>query len=185
MSDKKLFPTQPSMVGKKVYLRPATSDDVKNFHYWRLQAEPQSISCRPLPFRTAAEDSENYKKMQTSLDRQSFAIVNKDDKTLLGKISFFDYNNLNRSAEVGLMIDPDEQKNGYGSDAMKILCKFLFRYRGLNKVYAQTSEFNEGSVSLLENLGFKKDGTLRDHRFYNGEFHNDLIYSLLLFELEW
>jgi len=40
-------------------------------------------------------------------------------------------------------------------------------------------------VKLLETLGFKKDAVLRDHYFYNGEFHNGFIYSLLLFELDW
>ncbi|RKX19168.1 MAG: N-acetyltransferase, partial [Candidatus Zixiibacteriota bacterium] len=52
----------------------------------------------------------------------------------------------------------------------------------LNKVYAQTASFNKGSIKLLESLEFKLDGTLRQHHFYKGQFHNDLLYSLLKFE---
>ena len=64
------------------------------------------------------------------------------------------------------------------------MCRYLFKQCGLNKVYAQTAEFNEGAIKLLESLGFKRDATLRDHYFLNGRFHAGLIYSLLLFEFE-
>ncbi len=183
MKDKKTaFTTQPSLVGEHVYLRPATADDVANNHVWFVLSEPQAQGCRPLPFRTASETAEAFKKKEATSDRQAFAIVRKQDKTLVGKIAFYDFNSLNRSAALGVLIDPDERKKGYGRDAMRVLIRFLFQYRGLNKVYAQTAEFNSAAVRLLESLGFKKDACLRDHHFYNGEFHDSLIYSLLLFE---
>ena len=187
MADKKKgnHPTQPSLVGKKTYLRPATSDDVLNFYQWTILSEPQSMSSGMRFFKTASETAEDYKKREISNKNQSFAIVSKEEKALVGKISYFNYNPLNRSAELGLLIDPDQQKNGYASDALKILIKFLFHSFGLNKVYAQTSENNKAAVKLLESLNFNKDGTLRDHYFLNGEFKNGVIYSFLLFELDW
>ena len=187
MADKKkgIYPTQPSLVGKKTYLRPATADDVLNFHQWTILSEPQSMSSGMRFFKTALEVAEDYKKREKSNKNQSFAIVSKDEKALVGKISYFNFNPLNRSAELGLLIDPDQQKNGYATDALKILIKFLFRSFGLNKVYAQTSEKNKAAVKLLESLAFNKDGILRDHYFLNGEFQNGLIYSFLLFELDW
>ena len=183
MKDKKTaFPTQPSLVGDHVYLRPATADDAANAHIWFILSEPQAQGCQPLPFRTASEVAEAFKKKEAAADRQAFAIVRKQDKTLVGKITFYDLNTLNRSAGLGLLIDPDERRKGYAADALRVLIRYLFRYRGLNKVYAQTAEFNAGAVKLLESLGFKKDACLRDHHFYNGEFHDTFIYSLLLFE---
>ncbi|MEA1979509.1 MAG: GNAT family protein [candidate division Zixibacteria bacterium] len=187
MSDKKKgnHPTQPSLVGKKTYLRPATSDDVLNFHRWTILSEPQSMSSGMRFFKTALEVAEDYKKREISNKNQSFAIVSKEEKALVGKISYFNFNPLNRSAELGLLIDPDKQKNGYATDALKILIKFLFHSFGLNKVYAQTSAENKGAVKLLESLNFNQDGILRDHYFIDGEFQNGLIYSFMLFELNW
>lgn len=179
------LPTAPSLVGKKVFLRPTTALDVANFHHWFLQSEPQSQSCRPLVTWTAEEAAELFKKHERTTDRQSYTVCRTEDKTPVGRIRYFDYNSLNRSAELGVLIDPDEHKNGYGSEAIKLLVSHLFQYRGLNKVYAETAEFNEGAVKLLESLGFKLDGTLRDHYFYEGKFHNRVIYSLLLYELDW
>ena len=186
MSDKKnRFPTQPSLVGKTVYLRPSTAEDIANVQMWKILQEPQCMTCHPLPFTTAADAAEAHKRAEKSPDRQWFSIVRQKDKMLVGQISFFGYNALNRSAELGILVDPDEQKNGLGLEAMKLLIAYLFKYRGLNKVYAQTAEFNKGAVKLLEKLGFKRDGALRDHHFYQGEFHNDLVYSLLRFEMDW
>jgi diamine N-acetyltransferase len=185
MKDKKTsFPTQPSLIGDHVYLRPATADDVANNHVWFILSEPQAQGCQPLPFRTASEAAEAFKKREATTDHQAFAIVRKQDKTLVGKIVFFDFNSLNRSAGLGVLIDPDERKKGYAGDAMRVLIRFMFHYRGLNKVYAQTAEFNSGAVRLLESLGFKKDACLRDHHFYNGKFFDSFVYSLLLFEAD-
>ncbi|MEW5995345.1 MAG: GNAT family protein, partial [Candidatus Zixiibacteriota bacterium] len=86
---------------------------------------------------------------------------------------------------LGVIIDPDERKKGYGKEALQILGRYLFSHRGLNKVYAQTAAFNEGAVALLESLGFKRDATLRNHYFYDGEFHAGYIYSLLAYEVDW
>ncbi|MFQ6007316.1 MAG: GNAT family N-acetyltransferase [Candidatus Zixiibacteriota bacterium] len=186
MADKKpKFPTSPSLIGSKVYLRPGTAEDAVNRQYWLLHSEPQAMSCYPVELVTPSEASERFQKREKSTAEQRFAVVRKDDQTPVGEAAFFNYNPQNRSAELGLLIDPDERKKGYGKDAMQLLCRYLFKHRGLNKVYAQTPAFNEAAVGLLKSLGFKKDGTLRDHYFYNGEFHNGYVYSLLLFELDW
>ncbi|MFQ5499989.1 MAG: GNAT family N-acetyltransferase [Candidatus Zixiibacteriota bacterium] len=181
----KHLPTRPTLVGKKLFLRHATVDDLTNTFHWLLQGEPQSMTCRPYTFATAADEVEAHKKAARSERQQLFMIIRKEDKLPVGRVRFFDYNSLNRSAELGLIIDPDERRNGYAGEALKLLITYLFRYRGLNKVYAQTAEFNEASVKLLESLGFKRDGTLRDHHYFDGEFHNDHVYSLLAYELDW
>jgi len=102
----------------------------------------------------------------------------------VGRVRFFDMNTQNRSAELGLLIDPDEQGKGYGLAALQLLCRFLIKSRGLNKVHAQTASFNKAAQALLKKAGFKLDGTLRHHYFYDGEYHNGLVYSLLAYEFE-
>jgi len=186
MLDKKhKFPTSPALVGTKIYLRPATAEDAANRQHWFLQGEPQTLNSSPFLFLTPAEASERFKSKEKSTSEQRFAVVRKDDHVPIGEVAFFNYNSLNRSAELGLLIDPEEREKGYGKEATQLLCRYLFKHRGLNKVYARTAAFNEAVVKLLETLGFKKDAVLRDHYFYNGEFHNGFIYSLLLFELDW
>ncbi|MDH3890412.1 MAG: GNAT family N-acetyltransferase [candidate division Zixibacteria bacterium] len=185
MADKKPLPTSPSLVGDKVFLKPTTPEDEANTYHWTLLSEPQSQTCRPWVFSTPSEIAERMKKAEKDMSRQRFMVLRKDDRTPVAKVTYFDLNTLNRSAELGLVVDPDERQKGYGADALKTLVRYLFPYRGLNKVYAQTAQFNTQAIALMESLGFKKDATLRDHYFYRGEFHHGLIYSLLQFEMDW
>lgn len=183
--NKKSFPTSPSLVGDKVFLKPTTPEDLANTFHWTLLSEPQSQTCRPWVFRTASDVAERMKKAEKDPSRQSFMVLRKDNRTPVAMVRFFDLNTLNRTAELGLIVDPDERRKGYGADALKVLTRYLFTYRGLNKVYAQTAQFNTQAIALMESLGLKKDATLRDHYFYRGEFHHGLIYSLLQFEVDW
>lgn len=183
--DSKPMPTQKSLIGKNIYLRAATTDDIANFHYWKMQCDPQMMTVHPQLVLTATEAVERFKNSKQTDSHQSLCIVRKKDNQPLGKITFFNFNHLNRSAELGVLIDPDEQQNNYASEAMKVLIKYLFTARNLNKVYATTSELNQPTIALLESIGFKKDGVMRNHHYYNGEYHNQLAYSFLRFELDW
>lgn len=183
MAEKELeYPTPTDLVGKNVYLRPATHKDVANTYHWFLASDPATQSCKPHPFSTPTEAAERYQKSEPTIERQLFVIVRRKDNATVGVIRFFNFNMLNRSTELGLLVDPDERKNGYALEAIHLLTRYLIKTRDLNKVYAQTSSLNKGAVALLERAGFKRDGTLRHHYFYDGELHNGYIYSLLRFE---
>jgi len=181
-SDKML--TRAALSGKKLFLRPMTPEDVSRSYHWILQADPQSLTCYATPTLTAAQAAEQFKAREISAGQQSFMVVRTKDNAPVGQAEFSNLNDLNRSAEISLHIDPDERKSGVGEETINILCRFLFRYRGLNKVYCQIGSFNDAAIKLLESCGFKRDGVLRNHHFYNGEFHDEYIYSLLLFEFD-
>lgn len=179
-----IMSTAPALVGDKIYLRPATAEDVANTYHWLLLSDPWSCTCRPIPYRSAAETAEAFRKRESTPYAQPFMVIRKKDNVPVGKVSFFDFNTQNRSAELGLMVDPDEREKGYGLAALRLLCRHLFMTRGLNKVHAQTASFNKAAQAIMKKAGFKLDGTLRHHYFYEGEYHNGLVYSLLAYEFE-
>lgn len=181
---KQKFPTRSSLVDDNIYLKPAIAENIANTYHWYLHSDPELLSCRPQPFQTASEAAQAYQQEIRTPEAQHFMIIRQKDKTPVGWIRFFNLNSLNRSAELDILIDPEEQRHGYALASIRLLCGYLFRSRGLNKVYAQVGSMNTAAVKLLEKAGFKKDGTLRHHYFYRGEFHDGLIYSLLLYEFE-
>ena len=185
MAEKKIPPVPPSLAGERVYLRPTTAEDIGACHHWRLQSEPQAQSAFPVRVKSVAEAVEDFKKAGSSEYIEQFTAVRVSDKMPVGLLSYFDYNSLNRSAALGLLIDPEERRSGYGTEAIKLLIRYLFSHRGVNKVHTQTDEANKAAIKLLEGLGFKKDATLRDHYFRDGEFRAGVIYSLLRYELDW
>jgi RimJ/RimL family protein N-acetyltransferase len=97
----------------------------------------------------------------------------------VGKITYFDLNTRNRSAEIGCLLDPAFRGQGYASEALGLLLTYLFGDLNLNKAMAQTGEFNSASIAMLKRWGFRQDGRLRQHHELDGVLHDDLIFSLL------
>ncbi|MBN2226402.1 MAG: GNAT family N-acetyltransferase [candidate division Zixibacteria bacterium] len=178
------FPTIAALVGKTIYLRPMTSDDILQTYSWFLTSDPQSQTCHQVVLATPQEAAERHRKREPNPERGDFVIVRKEDHELVGKLSYFHLNMLNRSAELGYLVAPDERAQGYAKEGIRLLVHYLFRNQNLNKVYAQTASFNKPSIALLESLDFKLDGTLRQHHYYNGDLYDDLVYSLLRFECD-
>lgn len=176
------FPTSPELVGKNVYIRPASPDDAETTYQWFLASDPFSQTSHQIKLVTPSEAANRMQKKEVSVNDGDFIIATIEDRQAVGKIRFFNLNMLNRSAELGYIIAPEERGNGYAKEGLKLLIKYLFNQMNLNKVYAQTATFNKPSLKLLESLDFKLDGTLRQHHFYKGDMYDDLIYSLLKFE---
>ncbi|MBD3401333.1 GNAT family N-acetyltransferase [candidate division GN15 bacterium] len=183
MADSKKLPaTAPSLVGRAMYLRPATTEDIANTHHWLLQSEPQALSVEQAVVEPAAAASEAYKKSLGDESGRTFMLIDRGANVPVAIVSFCRLNLQNRSAEISLVVDPDIRRKGHGGTGIRLICRYLFEQRGLNKVYATVAESNHAAVGLLEKAGFKRDGTLRQHFYFDGEYHHGAHYSLMRFE---
>jgi RimJ/RimL family protein N-acetyltransferase len=176
------YPTIPSLVGKKVYLRIMTPDEYAMTYLWHLHSDPQTQTSHQYRLVSPADVVEAAKKREKTPNEADFLIVRKEDQAAVGKIRYFNLNMQNRSVELGYLVAPDERKKGYAKEGLQILIIYLFNYLYLNRIYAQTASFNEASVKLLKSLDFTQEGTLRQHHFYKGNFYDDLLFSILRHE---
>ncbi|RME26931.1 MAG: N-acetyltransferase [Candidatus Zixiibacteriota bacterium] len=181
-SSKAEMVTIPQLIGDKLYLRPLTAQDISKSYHWYLQSDPHALSAQPARILTATSAGEAFKQEAATDAQQSFAIVRKADEQMVGQIRYYNVNPLNHSAELFVLIDPDERRKGLAKAAVRLLSRYLFRYRDINKVYFSASDLNTAAMKLAETLHFQRDATLRHHLFYNGEYHDQYIYSLLRFE---
>ncbi|MFC3957918.1 GNAT family N-acetyltransferase [Halovivax cerinus] len=83
------------------------------------------------------------------------------------------------TAEVGYAITPDHWGNGYCTDALKLVCTYAFEERRIAKLHAETFATNPASARVLNKVGFRKEGSFRDHAFVDGERVNVIRYGLL------
>lgn len=88
-----------------------------------------------------------------------------------------------RLTEISYLIRPDEQGNGYATEAVELCLTYAFDELGLHKVYAKVWEENGGSIHVLEKLGFEREGVKRDHWYGFGEYRDEHLFGLL--ESEW
>ena len=86
-------------------------------------------------------------------------------------------------AEVGITLDPAYQGQGYATEALESVLAYLFVDLGKHRVYGRVDPRNEASIRLLERVGMRKEGHLREAVWANGEWTDDAIYGIL--EQEW
>ena len=113
-----------------------------------------------------------------------FGIFLKKDSTLIGVVGFMHVDRVNKKAELGYWIGKRYQGHGYATEALGIILHFGFLNLGLERVYAQTFSFNEGSKRLLEHIGFTLEGRLRKNTLLDEGFIDDYVYGLLKGEFD-
>jgi aminoglycoside 6'-N-acetyltransferase len=83
-----------------------------------------------------------------------------------------------RQAEIGFTIAPAFQGQGYATEAAGLLLGYLFGARRKHRVTANCDARNLASAAVLERLGLRREGHLREARG-QGQWTDDLWYAML------
>jgi diamine N-acetyltransferase len=97
----------------------------------------------------------------------------------VGLIDLFDFNPQHRRAGIGILILPQFQNKGYGSEALQLLINYSFNKLNLNQLYANILSDNKASIALFNKLGFAKVGVKKEWIFNNNTFKNEILYQLI------
>lgn len=171
-------------ISGRVRLDDFTIDDLPVYREWFLASDPEKQTCRPIGDLSLDYMTERFQKRSTEDNCGDFAIRRIEDNECLGRVTYFDLNRRNGAVEIGFFIGPPHRRCGYAREAILLLLGRLFGDMNINKVMAQTGEFNEPSIRLLRSLGFSLDGRLRRHHPVGHRYYDDLLYSLLKEEYE-
>jgi ribosomal-protein-alanine N-acetyltransferase len=88
-----------------------------------------------------------------------------------------------REWEVGWMVHPDVWGKGYAGEAAQKVMDWAFNELSTHRIVAFCHADNAASVRVMEKLGMHLDGRLRETRWLNGKWWDELVYSML--EKEW
>jgi RimJ/RimL family protein N-acetyltransferase len=108
-----------------------------------------------------------------------FGIRLASNSELIGVTGISKIEQRNKKAEVGYWIGKPFWKKGYATEAVSMLISYGFDELGLNKIHAVTFGFNKASAHLLEGIGFKKEGTIKENVMHKNGMEDDLLYGLL------
>ncbi|MBO8161851.1 MAG: GNAT family N-acetyltransferase, partial [Thermosipho sp. (in: Bacteria)] len=89
----------------------------------------------------------------------------------------------NSVATVGIFLGRPHWNKGYGTDAMKVLVRFIFNEMNINKVKLSVYSFNKRGIRAYEKAGFKIEGVLREELFREGKYHD--VYVMGILKNEW
>ena len=112
------------------------------------------------------------------------AVCLTDNNLHIGNVYLTDLNYINRTAESHILIgNMDYWGQGLGSEALKLILRYGFDERGLNRIYAHINADNAASLRLHEKCGYQREGVLRQAIFKNGRFKDVVVMSILKEEL--
>jgi len=112
-----------------------------------------------------------------------FAITHKGDGCLVGTIGLREIDPEHSQAEMGFWIGVEWWGRGYGTEATRSVVRFAFERLGLNRVAAHHMVRNPASGRVLENIGMKPEGLLRQ-RVRKWEVFEDVVLCAIL-RAEW
>lgn len=81
--------------------------------------------------------------------------------------------------EIGFELSPAAMGMGYMREALELVLEFGFGTMGLNRIEALCHPDNLRAERLLEGLGFRQEGLLRQYRHTASGYQDVQIYSLL------
>lgn len=88
-----------------------------------------------------------------------------------------------REWEIGWALHPEHWKQGYATEAVRLLMGFSFEQLNVHRIVAYANADNLLSERLMIRAGMTLDGVLRETRYCNQTWCDELIYSVL--EREW
>ena len=117
-------------------------------------------------------------------DRFLFAILENTTEEFIGWVSLSDVQLKNRGANLGIAILQKEQRGqGYGFEAVSLICKFAFYELGLHKIRLAVNSNNQKAIHVYEKVGFKKEGIDREALFQDVQWLG--IYNYGILQKEW
>ena len=166
--------------GERIYLSPVNVDDTEKYVEWLNNPNiTQYMSMHNSMISLCGEREFLEKEANKEF---MFAIIKKENDTLLGNIGLNHIDYKNGTAELGIFIgDEDNLSKGYGSEAIKLLIDYAFNTLRLHNIMLTLLAFNERAYKAYTKCGFKEFGRRKDAIFRKGKYH-DLIYMEIINE---
>lgn len=125
----------------------------------------------------AKEFTEKFKSFAPGTGRLMFTIENHGGECV-GGINLSSIDERNGTFGIGMQIDRDHRHKGYGTAAMRIVLRYAFFERRLNKYYGHVLEGNIASAKMLKKLGCVEEGRQRQMVYTDGKYHDQILFGL-------
>ena len=169
----------------RLIIREFNEDDFKSIHTYASKPEVTMY----VPFGPNSEiDTELFLKKTIDCQIENprcdyeLAVILKQNGILIGSCGIHITNISNKEGYIGYCYDNKYWRNGYASESANAIIKFGFQELKLHRIFATCCPDNIGSAKVMEKIGMKKEGCLREHKLQKGKWRDSIIYSVLDYE---
>jgi RimJ/RimL family protein N-acetyltransferase len=183
-------------VGETVSLRPFEPDDVKALQEYLNH--PDLMGRRHVPWglpeflpliepqvhsileRWAAEERSVVLAIDAHIQKQAWGLSGESSQVsvLVGHAEF-SWGWDPHAPSVSVVIDPEHQRKGYGSEALFLLLQHLFAFTPAHNVSCWIADWNEAALGFAAANGFQSAGHMRRAGLYEGRAFDLVITDIL------
>ncbi len=166
---------------KRLLLRKLSNSDVKEVFAIRSNANVMQYIPRP-PLQNEAEALEHITMINDKIEKNegiNWAITLKGNPKLIGIIGHFRIQPQNYRSEIGYIISPEYHGQGIVTEAIEEIVRYGFEELKLHSIEAIIDPRNLASERALQKNGFTKEAHILENEFFDGQFIDTVIYSLL------
>ncbi len=173
------------LVGARCALSPASMDSIEHYNKWDNDLEvaipPGGEASTITTAERLQEDLQSVIKSKSHL----YDIVTLDSDVTIGRCLFFNFNKVDRTAEIGIVIGEKKYwDQGFGQEALQLLLEYGFNLLNLHRVMLGTYSYNKRAYRCYTKLGFRDIGRRREAKIIAGTKHDVIFMDLLSSEFK-
>ena len=170
----------PTLVGDRVRLRPVVDADAPAL--LEVFGDPDVARYLGIPLLTDLDDARGMAAEIAAGARSGELLqwaLTADDDRLVGTCTLARISWSAERAEVGFAIGAAHWGRRLASRAVPLVVDFAFESLGFHRLEADVDPRNEASLRLLERLGFRREGYLRERHKVDDERQDSVMLGLL------
>jgi ribosomal-protein-alanine N-acetyltransferase len=170
----------PTLSTTRLRLRQFRAEDTDAMH--ECFADPEAMRFWNRPVHTKQIETERVVRNCiecTPSYYRFWAVAEAETDRCLGLVNYHDGHIRSKRVAIGYIIKPARHRQGIATEAVSAMLDFCFAELGLHRVQAFIHPDNIGSRMLVEKLGFRCEGLLRDNLRVGDVWRNDMLYALL------
>ena len=170
---------------ERLLLRPYREDDIDVLH--DIQSHPEVVRYLYWEPRTREQVEKVIRESSDQIDGEggglTLAIQPRGSDSMVGDVVLMYHSEVHRQGEIGYVLHPDHQGHGYATEAAREMLRLGFEQLGLHRIAGRLEARNSASAAVLERLGMRLEGHLRENEWVKGEWQSEMDYAIL--EREW
>lgn len=167
--------------GERVKLRPLRIEDAEQRYINSLDSTTRRVLQLGIELPTSEDAIKAEIEKRADCKEANGAIlfiIENNELINVGGISLHSRDEKNGKFSFGISVVREHRRNGYAEDAIQILLRYGFLERRYQKCDSACAGDNEASIKLHTKLGFVEEGRRRRQWYYNGEYHDDVLFGL-------
>ncbi|MGE5630826.1 MAG: GNAT family N-acetyltransferase [Caulobacteraceae bacterium] len=167
------------LVGKKVKLRAILKDDLEALH--DMYNDPAVITFLDTKgdVSLASFEAKLESHYEAGNKNSEWLVLENEESKVTGSVFYNSKWRKTLAFIENLYVGKEYRNRGFATDAIKLLCKFLFEEREFKRIEVLIREDSAPALRVFEKTGFKIEGVRRKSAYSKGKYLDEIFMSLL------